>query len=339
MEGPNVVLAVAVPAAVLGAASLGLASSAQAVAVRSLRGGTGTKAGWLAELPRRPMWLLGIVATAAALGLQVLALEFGPLLVVQPLLVTNLPFAVVLSAVLMHRAVDWSTVAASFVCVVGLGALLALAHPSGNDDAPLTGARLLGVAAVLAVLVAAGLALFVLSHGPTRILGLALVTGVGYGVTAGLMKVVSVALRSGLAAVGENWAFYAVCVVGPLSFVLSQHTFGHGQVLAPALAVITTVDPLVSGVVGVLGLGESADLGPATAGFEFAAVVAIIAGIAYLARRATGDPGPRHVGRHRATSVAVRIPAMQRHSEVIALRENADVVAAHAGEPFVRPCA
>jgi hypothetical protein len=187
--------------------------------------------------------------------------------------------------------------------------------------------RLLPVAAVLAALVAAGLVLFVLSHGPARVLCLALVTGVGYGVTAGLMKLVSLALRSGLLAVGESWAFYAVCLVGPLSFLLSQHTFGHGQAIAPALAVMTTVDPLVSAVVGIWGLGESADLGPTTAVFELAAVVSIVVGIAYLARRATGEPAGRREAGHRTIPAPIEVvPPMAEHPDVLGLRAPAEIL-------------
>lgn len=289
MSASNVVLGVAIPAAVAGAASLGLASSAQAVAVQRLDQGQRFHMRWLALLARRRMWLLGIGATAAGFGLQVLALEFGPLLVVQPLLVSNLVFAVVLSAVLMHRTVDWPTVLAAVLCVAGLGALLAFAHPSGGDEVLAPPMHLIPLAVCLVLVALLGIGMSMWVHGPVQVLGLALVTGIGYGVTAGLMKIVAIQARSGLFEPARHWAFYGICLLGPASFLVSQQTFGKGEALAPALAVITTVDPVASAAVGLGWLGERADIDWTSAGYELIAVVAIVVGIVMLSRR-TGEP-------------------------------------------------
>jgi hypothetical protein len=118
------------------------------------------------------------------------------------------------------------------------------------------------------------------------VLGLALATGVFYGVTAGLMKVVAGELREGVAAPFQHWTLYAVCVVGPVGFLLSQNTFQQGRLVSPALAVITTVDPLVGVAIGVWWLGESAATGPVVLAGELVAAAVIVAGIAVLARRA-----------------------------------------------------
>src|SRR5215813_4537672 len=47
----------------------------------------------LARLAGRPLWLAGIVLAAVAYGLQALALAFGPLALVAPIVVTDLLFA------------------------------------------------------------------------------------------------------------------------------------------------------------------------------------------------------------------------------------------------------
>ena len=56
-------------------------------------------------LVRHPLWLLGQGAWVVALGLQALALHVGRLSVVQPVLVSELVFVLVIRAFVMHWAV------------------------------------------------------------------------------------------------------------------------------------------------------------------------------------------------------------------------------------------
>src|SRR4051794_41650861 len=51
----------------------------------------------LVDLAHRPKWVLGISADVGSFALQAVALAFGPLALVQPLLVTGLLFAVPLA--------------------------------------------------------------------------------------------------------------------------------------------------------------------------------------------------------------------------------------------------
>src|SRR5215467_13061974 len=76
-----------------GTSLVALASAAQAKATKEVPVSKTLHPRLIIDLMRRPLWLVGIGATVAGLGLQVVALAFGPLLLVQPLLVTALPFA------------------------------------------------------------------------------------------------------------------------------------------------------------------------------------------------------------------------------------------------------
>ena len=279
-------MAVAVPAAVVAAACMGLASAAQARATKQVPISRTLHPRLFVDLVRRPLWLIGIGATLAGLGLQVLALGFGPLILVQPLLVTALPFGGFFAAWLVHRRPDRVIVGGAFTCVAGLSAFLLLARPTGGTDHLIESAPLARLALALGVIAVAGLIVSMTVQGPVRVLGLALATGVFYGLTAGLMKVVAGELRQGPAVPFGHWTLYAVCVIGPIGFLLSQNTFQQGTLMSPALAVITTVDPLVGVAIGVWWLGESAATSPAVLAGEVAAAVVIMLGIAVLARRA-----------------------------------------------------
>jgi drug/metabolite transporter (DMT)-like permease len=290
----TVSLAVAVPAAMVGAACMGLASAAQASATHQVRSSRTLSPRLLVDLARRPQWLLGVGATIAGLGLQVVALGFGPLILVQPLLVTALPFASFFAAVLVGRRLDLKIVLGAFTCVAGLSAFLLLARPTGGVDQLIHQAPLGELALGLGVIAACGLFLSSLVNGTAKVLGLALATGIFYGVTAGLMKVLAGQLRSGIAVPFQHWTLYVVCVVGPIGFLLSQNTFQQGMGVSSALAVITTVDPLVGVAIGVWWLGETAASGMLVVVGEVIAALVIVAGIAMLSKRNEFLVAPQH---------------------------------------------
>lgn len=297
MSLPAASLVVAVPAAIAGAACMGLASAAQSRATKQVPDTATLHPRLLWHLVREPIWLIGIGATVIGLSLQVVSLAFGPLLLVQPLLVCALPFASFFAALLAHHRVDRVIVLGAFICVAGLSAFLLLARPTGGGDLLLFRAPLAALAVPLGVIAIGGVLLSILVGGPVKVLGLSLATGVCYGVAAGLMKVVAGELRSGFAVPFGHWSLYAVCVIGPVGFLLSQNTFQQGRMVSPALAVITTIDPLVGVVIGVFWLGESAHTGTAAVIGEVIAALVIVLGIAVLSRRADQITVSRRPGR------------------------------------------
>jgi drug/metabolite transporter (DMT)-like permease len=291
-------LLLAVPAAVVGAACMGLASAAQARATKEVAVSRILDPGLLRGLAHRPLWLIGMAATGAGLVLQLVALAFAPLLVVQPLLITSLIFAGVIAARLEGRPLDAVMIVGSLICIAGLALFLVLARPSGNGDRFATGSKPLPVVIVLGALAVLALVAAVLSRGSARVLGLAVATGVFYGVTAGLMKVVVGQVRVDIWDTFGNWTLYLVCVVGPLGFLLSQNTFQQGRFVTPALAVITALDPLVGVAIGVWCMGETANTSPLALAGEAVAGAVIIVGIVLMSSRAS------HLARAQSTEDA-----------------------------------
>jgi drug/metabolite transporter (DMT)-like permease len=283
------ILFVAVPAALTGAAGFGLASALQHRVAREapVTGVIGPQL--LVELARRPIWVLATFAVLGGMSLQLLALAFAPLALVQPLLVTGILFGTVFSAWLGHHRPDRMLVLGALAATGGLAAFLTLARPSGGQVELPPFLTLLPLAVVLLAVIVGCLWTATHRRGPLGVGSLALATGVCYGVTAGLMKVVTGELRAdGVEAVLTHPALYVVCVVGPIGFLLSQHTFQEGMLIAPALAIITIVDPLVSMGIGLLWLGEQlADTSMPVVMGEVAAALVIIAGVWLLAHRGT----------------------------------------------------
>ncbi|MFY9808332.1 MAG: DMT family transporter [Pseudonocardiaceae bacterium] len=280
---------VAVPAAVAGAASFGLASAIQQRATKEVPT-TGTlDPRLILELIHRRVWVLGIVTVIVGLSLQLVALGFGPLVLVQPLLVTGVLFGAVFSALLAHRRVDRLVVLGALGCVAGLSAFLVLADPSdASTQLADDGWELLPLAIALGVIVVGCLAVAARFSGSVHVAALAAATGVLYGLTAGLMKVVTSQFRSGgfVEPFGHP-VLYVVCAVGPMGFLLSQNTFQQGTLIAPALAIITIVDPLVGVAIGVSWLGEQLNSTAAGLAGQVISVIVLIGSVALLAHRGT----------------------------------------------------
>jgi drug/metabolite transporter (DMT)-like permease len=284
----STVFFVAVPAAVAGAASFGLASAVQQRATKQVPTAGTLNPRLLLELIRQPVWVLGIVTVIVGLGLQLVALAFGPLVLVQPLLVTGVLFGAVFSALLAHRSVDRLVVLGALGCVAGLSAFLVLARPTGATTPRADGWALVPLAIGLGVIVLGCLAVAARFSGAVHVAALAAATGVLYGITAGLMKVVTGQFRAnGFLEPFEHPLLYVVCAVGPMGFLLSQNTFQQGTLIAPALAIITIVDPLVGVAIGVSWLGERVNSSPAVLAGQVISAVVLIGSVVLLTHRST----------------------------------------------------
>jgi drug/metabolite transporter (DMT)-like permease len=175
-------------------------------------------------------------------------------------------------------------------CVAGLATLLTLCRPSDTGGTLRDLSRLIPLAAVLCGIIVVCLVVAVGARfsGGAHVAALALATGVVYGLTAGLTKVVTGQLRDGgLAEVFSHPTIYLIAVIGPMGFLLSQNTFQQGLLIAPALAIISIVDPLVGVAIGVFWLGEEVAMTPAVLAGEAVAAAVLAGGIVLLARRGT----------------------------------------------------
>lgn len=293
MEAADGQLFIAVPAALGAALSFGLTAVLQHHATRQVPRYGALRPGLLVVLIQQPIWVASIVANIAGIGFQVVALKYGPLVLVQPLLVMGLLFAVLVGSALRRQRPDRVLLLGAGCCVVGLAGFLLIARPTGGGGV-LTLGEVLPLAAGLAVVLAICLATAHRAAGESRALALALACGVLYGVTAGLIKVVVGQFGDGLAAPFQHWTLYAVCLIGPIGFLLNQNAYQADTAAAPALAVITTTDPLIAIGIGRLWLGENIRTGTAAIFGEVVFLGAMTAGILALAHRAP------HVGAQQA---------------------------------------
>jgi drug/metabolite transporter (DMT)-like permease len=283
-------LIIAVPAALVGAASFGTASALQQRATKDVPTTAPLDPRLLLDLIRRPMWVLATGTVVIGLALQVVALAYAPLALVQPLLVTGILFGTLVAARLARHRLDTQVLFGASAAVVGLAAFLSLAQPRDTSGTLPGFSGVLPLALVLVAIVAGCLVIAVASRfsGSAHVGALATATGVCYGVTAGLMKVVTSQIRGeGITEIFQHPAFYVVCLIGPAGFLLSQNTFQQGVLIAPALAVITIVDPLVGIAIGMSWLDEQLNTSPPVLGGQLVSGLVLIVGVVLLARRGT----------------------------------------------------
>jgi drug/metabolite transporter (DMT)-like permease len=256
----------------------------------------------LVDLAHRPLWLASIVATVIGAALQALALHFGPLALVQPILVLDLLFAVLIASALQWRAPDRVMLTGVVCCTVGVAVFLAVSQPTGGSETVVSLPAVMPLAILLGVVLAICLTWAKFGPRTARPLVLGLACGVCNGVAAFLLKLVTFSLAQGFSEPLEQWPVYALAIVGPVGFLLNQEAFQSGTLIAPALAVITTVTSLVSIGIGYLWLNENVASGPWDVVTEVASLAAMTAGIAMLAHRAPA------VARERATAAEAAHP-------------------------------
>lgn len=223
------------------------------------RGGVGQALRHLLRLLRRPYWLAGGAAMVVSAVAQVGALAVGRLSVVQPLLVSELLFTLVVGSLVFRRRPGGRTWMAFVMLAAGLALFLVAADPSHGRATARDGLWL--PAGVVLVLVVGALALVARAlRGAARAAALGCATAVGFAFTAALIKEFTGRFGGGVAAVFTGWPLYAVCLVGLFSFLLLQSTLRAGT-LAASQPALTLGDALVSIALGWVLFGERVELG------------------------------------------------------------------------------
>jgi hypothetical protein len=281
----------AVVTALIAALVLGISAVADQRSTKRVQTGRAGSPRILLDLVRQPLWLIAIGANIVGFALQVVALDLGSLALVQPLLVGDLVFAVLISRWLAYRRGEplpggrralITLFAGVTAAAVGVAGFLVAGRPSaGHGD---LGFSVL-IPLIIGLVVVVGSCLLVAVRKPDlRPLALALACGVNYGVAAFSIKLVTTEFGGGPAHVFTNWPIYVFAVVGPLGFIFNQDALQSGTFLAPVQAIITTTDPVISILLGVLWLGVVLRSSPVAIFGQVASLLLMTAGIIITTR-------------------------------------------------------
>jgi hypothetical protein len=237
----------------------------------------------LKDLIKRRVWLAGIGMVIVAAVAQAAALATGPIALVQPIFIIELPVTLVLAALAYHnraalRRLPWAAIA---LTTAALGAGLAVAQPTGAIDSAQDTSWvlvLIATGAFLAVLIIAALG----TKGEPRAALLGLAAACGYALTAALMKNAVSDLDQGAVTFFTSWHIYGVAVAGVGSLFLLQNALQAGSLVA-SQPMLTVGDALISIAYGVTLFSEQLRAGwwlvP-----EIIALAAIIVGCVQIAK-------------------------------------------------------
>lgn len=210
-------------------------------------------------LVRRRVWLAGIGMVAAAALFQAAALATGPVALVQPIFIIELPLALLIAGLIWRSRLPRRTWVSVAAVTVGLGVALFAANPSGGVDQAsdqLWVLALIATGGFEAVLLVSALR----AHGEPRAALLGLAAACGYALTAALMKQAMAALSVGAGAFFSTWQLYGTAVAGVGSLVLLQNALQAGTLVA-SQPMLTIGDALISACYGGLLFDENIRFG------------------------------------------------------------------------------
>ena len=263
----------------------------------------------LTQALRRGVWLIGFALMVGSFGMQALALHFGRLSEVQPVLVTELLFLTFILSTWfgfhMGRREWLGMVTAS----AGLAGFLMFAAPIGGNQLPSS----LGWAVIGGLCVAGMVACVALARrGPRwwRAAMFGSAAAIGYAFTAAFTKVVTHYAARDWLSIFSHWQTYALAVFGVASVVLTQNAF-HAGPIGASQAALVLVDPLVSIAIGIGLFGDNLQTQGARGPLEAISLLILVAGCISLSHSsalavlrgedAAGDRlrsrfQPRHLG-------------------------------------------
>lgn len=243
----------------------------------------GVSAVMIGTLLRRPLWWAGTGSAITGYIFQAIALANGSLLLVAPLLVSALLFALPLSAKLAGRRVTRVEWIWASVLTAALGVFVALARAAPGDyDGSERPAALVAVIALAIALITLRLATRL--NGWRRALLLATAVGGLFGVVAVLTKIVMNTVTEGHATrLLTSPVPYLLVVVGIVATLLQQSAFHAGSLQASVPAMLV-LEPVVAVALGQVVLGEHLVVNPQTAVLLGIALAAMAAATIALGR-------------------------------------------------------
>lgn len=246
----------------------------------------------LVDLARVPLWLAGIGCMVLGQALGALALAHGSLAQVEPLLTTNLLFAMALARWMGDQPLGWSGWSGAIALSAGVTAFILAGRPhTGRGQVGalrhwLVIALVVGLAALL-VVVAQHLPLL---HRPPV---LAAAAGVLYGLQDALTRVSgSIIGDRGIAGLVVSWQPWAVVALAVTGLVLVQSAFEAGP-LRLSLPALSAAEPLSGIACGIGFLHDELRTTVSALAWQTTGVVAAITGVFVLGRHPVMPSGKR----------------------------------------------
>lgn len=238
----------------------------------------------IADLFRRRRWLAGLITMVAGELLSGWVIGHMVLSLAEPLLATNLLFALLLAGPLSGQRVHKSEVVGALILMAGVTAL-SLARSVRSPAVyvgssaywPFAGAAVVFLAFVFAEL------------GRRRATGQrAILTGISAGLVFGIAdaltrRTVQLLDTGHLSVVLTSWPGYSLIAVSLVGIWLMESAFNAAP-LHISLPGITAAEPVSGIVLGIVVFRDSVHVSPGTLALQAAGLVALLIGVIMVAR-------------------------------------------------------
>lgn len=235
----------------------------------------------LLDLMKVPRWLGGIALMVAGMILGAVALGDGEISLVEPLLATNLLFALALSRHQTKQSLGRQGWTGLVLLAGGVTAFILAGRPRSGHAVtdPVRHWLIIGAMVGLALLLTTYAKRSRLSAAPML---LALAAGVLYGVQDALTRVSGQRFSAGgLAEVFSGWQPYGVLVLGVTGLILVQSAFETAP-LRMSLPALTAAQPLAGILCGVGFLGDRLRTDTGALAWEAVGLAGVVVGIVFL---------------------------------------------------------
>jgi drug/metabolite transporter (DMT)-like permease len=240
----------------------------------------------LLDLMHQPMWWLGIGCMIVGQVLSGLALQLSAVAVVEPLLSTNLLFALGFAALFAGRRMQRDEIGGAILLSAALGVFIAVGDPHSSSTFPSDPVVVLAVGTVAVVV--GGL---VVVAKRRTLVGESILLATGAGLLYGLQDVSTraallVADRHGVLRVLVNPWGYVVLATGVCGILLSQSAFKAAR-LDYSLPPIAAAEPIAGIALGVSLLGDKISVTVLGLAVESVCLVAMVGGVMLIGRSDT----------------------------------------------------
>jgi drug/metabolite transporter (DMT)-like permease len=239
----------------------------------------------VADLLRQPRWLAGLGIMIAGQLLGALVIGHLVLALSEPLLATNLLFALIIAGRVSGQPARLRELIGAVILLAGVSALsVARAVTSVQDSVgspaywPYVGAAIGGIAACLAI---AGRR----RQGELR----ALLTGIAAGLVLGIQDALTRVSVRRLGSMHQvtvlltSWPAYSLVAVGIIALWLMQSAFNSAPLHA-SLPGITAAEPVSGIVLGIVAFREKVPASPLLIALQVAGLIALVAGVILVAQ-------------------------------------------------------
>lgn len=236
--------------------------------------GEGVENAGFGRLVRNPIWLIGIVLFGTSFLLHLVALSFGSVSVVQPLIVTELifipPFAALISKARIH-ARDWVAILS---VAAGLGIFLIAAAPEEGSKEPSTAVWIITFFVFYAI---CGLLMLIGSRLPINPRAAVAGTAVGF-INAALAIFAKGAFEGNTGSIFTNPLSYVTIFIAITLVGLTALAFRVGPITTSSPAMIAAT-PIISVIASVILFGETLNTSPIAIAIIVVCVVVVGAGV------------------------------------------------------------